>query len=924
MADAIFQLRMAGLRNRISKSYNKWPRIYVGKRWSDPFFLGHPCIQDFAKSGFSTMPPNGGQARGSALSDDTDARIIETELRREAEQSYLSYAMSVIVGRALPDVRDGLKPVHRRILFAMEDLGLQPNKPFRKCARVVGEVLGKYHPHGDSAVYDALVRMVQDFSMRIPLVDGHGNFGSLDDDPAAAMRYTECRLQPFTSASLLSDLDSDTIQMLPNFDGSVMEPSVLPARVPNLLINGSQGIAVGIATRIPPHNIREVMMGVQEVLKNPQVTVRELMEFIPGPDFPTGGEILKSEGLYDAYSQGKGSVLVRAKMHIEETSKKRTSIVITELPYQTNKASLVEQIANLVDDGKISGISDIRDESDRSGMRVVIEIKIRGPTPELVMNQLQKHTSIQSRFSCNMIALVDGLPKTLNLKDFLKEFITFREEVVTRRALFNKAKASKRLHLVEGYLIGIDNLDGVLAIVKGSKSNDSALMELQNSFSLSQEQAEGLLGMTLRRFTSFEKEKLISEKEDLQQQIIDIDTLLGSKEKIHETILREGMEIVEKYGSERRTQIVDNVQVELKEIDIIPNNPCILVFSSRGYIKRMGVNTFSVQGRRGTGKAGTRLKDRDTLEELIYAKDHDILLFFTREGHVHSLPAYSVPNASRTASGAPITQLIRVEKASHIAAVLPVTDSVTNTDVILLSEKGQIKRTSLSHFSSMSSRGLIAMKLRKGDSLKFAGLCQENQDVLLTSTEGFALRFPVHSCPKLSAAAIGCKVNESDMRPHCHHLNLFELTRTLSQTMDIGQGAFVGMTILPAGSEEEIQTSEQDINMECSVDTALVLVTKKGMGKRVPIPQIRTNKTRTGKGIKIIKLKEEDALADAVVISDVSKWETNDAVISTANGMVVRFPLDQLPIYTSRITQGNHLVRIREGDSVSGITIIQE
>lgn len=446
-----------------------------------------------------------------------DTRIIETELRREAEQSYLSYAMSVIVGRALPDVRDGLKPVHRRILFAMDELGLQPNKPFRKCARVVGEVLGKYHPHGDTAVYDALVRMAQDFSMRIPLVDGHGNFGSLDDDPPAAMRYTECRLQPFTSMSLLHDLGSETVDMLPNFDNSVMEPSVLPARIPNLLVNGSQGIAVGIATRIPPHNLLELMDGLKALIKNPNITVEELMKFIPGPDFPTGGEILKNDGLKDAYKTGKGSILVRAKMHIEETSKKRSIIVINELPYQTNKASLVEQIANLVDDGKITGISDIRDESDRSGMRVVIEIKQRGPTPELIMNQLQKHTAIQARFSCNMIALVDGLPKTLTLKDFLQEFLDFREQVVERRSLFEKQKASKRLHLVEGFLIGIDNLDNVLEVIKTSKTINSAKDDLQAKFNLSSEQAEGLLGMTLRRFTSFEKEKLIKEKEELEE-----------------------------------------------------------------------------------------------------------------------------------------------------------------------------------------------------------------------------------------------------------------------------------------------------------------------------------------------------------------------------------------------------------------------
>ena len=694
-----------------------------------------------------------------ALEEDMqDTRIIETELRREAEQSYLSYAMSVIVGRALPDVRDGLKPVHRRILYAMDELGLQPNKPHRKCARVVGEVLGKYHPHGDTAVYDALVRMVQEFSMRIPLVDGHGNFGSLDDDPPAAMRYTECRLQPFAAASLLSDLRSETVDMLPNFDNSVMEPSVLPARIPNLLINGSQGIAVGIATRIPPHNLIEVMDGLKALIENPKISVQELMKYIPGPDFPTGGEILKNEGLRDAYKTGKGSILVRAKMHIEETSKKRTVIVISELPYQTNKASLVEQIANLVDDGKITGISDIRDESDRSGMRVVIEIKQRGPTPELIMNQLQKHTAIQARFSCNMIALVDGLPKTLTLKDFLKEFLSFREEVIQKRSMFEKEKASKRLHLVEGFLIGIGNLDSVLEIIKTSKSIALAKEDLQSKFNLSSDQAEGLLGMTLRRFTSFENDKLVKEKEELEQKISEIDELLSRKDMIHDLILKEGLEVAEKYGSKRRTEIVQSPQIELKEIDVIPNNPCIIVYSSKGYIKRMNPNTFSVQGLRGTGVAGTRLKDDESMEDLIFANDHDNLLFFTREGHVHSLPAYSIPSASRTASGTAITQLIRVNRASNIASVLPITSATSDSDVIMLTEKGQIKRTALDSFTSMSSRGLIAMKLRESDSLKFVSLCNESEDVLLTSSQGFALRFPVNSCPKLSTSAIGVKV----------------------------------------------------------------------------------------------------------------------------------------------------------------------
>jgi DNA gyrase subunit A len=835
--------------------------------------------------------------------DTRDSRIVEVELRKEAEQSYLSYAMSVIVGRALPDVRDGLKPVHRRILYAMDGIGVHSNKPHKKCARIVGEVLGKYHPHGDTAVYDALVRMAQDFSMRIPLIDGHGNFGSLDDDPPAAMRYTECRLQPFASMSLLSDLGSDTVDMLPNFDNSVMEPSVLPARVPNLLVNGSQGIAVGIANKIPPHNLREVMEGLKALIDNPRISSQELMKYIPGPDFPTGGEILKSDGLKDAYTTGKGSVLVRAKMHIEETSKKRTLIVISELPYQTNKASLVEQIANFVDDGKLTGISDIRDESDRSGMRVVIEIKQRGPTPELVMNQLQKHTAIQSRFSCNMIALVNGLPKTLTLKDFLKEFLSFREEVIEKRSLFEKEKASKRLHLVEGFLVGIQHLDDLVRIIKDDSSDLSQVRDtLMDRFQLSAEQVEGLLGMTLRRLTSFEKDKLVEEKATLTKRIAEIDELLSRKDMIHDMILQEGMEIANKYGSDRKTQIVQNAQIELKEIDVIPNNPCIIVYSSKGYIKRMNPNTFSVQGLRGTGVAGTRLRDDESMEDLIYAMDHDRLLFFSTEGQVYSIPAYSIPAASRTAGGVSVNSFLKGAGIS-IAAVVVVPSEETNRDVVLLTAKGQCKRTPLDAFktSMNSKRGLIAMKMKEGDELKFVGLCNEDEDLLLTSSAGYALRFSCDSIPRLSSSATGVK------------------------TMDVGGGSLVGMRVLP----QDIPSAEDELSEEEDGEEALeiqgpsiVVITKSGLGKRLGISQIRKNKSRTGKGVKIVKLKAGDALADAVVVEEVGS-KVNDVVVSTANGQVVRIPLQNVPTFRSRITRGNALVRVKENDEVAGATILQ-
>ena len=858
----------------------------------------------------SSRPPT--KTTKTATQDDaetSDSRIVEVELRKEATSSYLSYAMSVIVGRALPDVRDGCKPVHRRILYAMSEIGMLPSKPHRKSARIVGEVLGKFHPHGDTSVYDALVRMAQDFSMNVPLIDGHGNFGSIDDDPAAAMRYTECRLQPFSANALLADLGSETVDMLPNFDNSVMEPSVLPARVPLLLINGSQGIAVGIANKIPPHNLREVMNGLKALVDNPKISNVELMKHIPGPDFPTAGEIMKSDGIKEAYTTGKGSITVRAKMHIEETDKKRTQIVITELPYQTVKSNLVEQIANLVDDGKLTGISDIRDESDRSGLRVVIEIKQRGPSPELVMNQLQKHTAIQTRFSCNMIALVDGIPKTLLLKDFLKEFLKFREEVVEKRSLFEKDKAAKRLHLVEGFLVGIDHLDDVVRIIKDGADLGKVRSTLQDKFALSAEQVEGLLGMTLRRLTSVEKDKLVEEQGVLKKRIAEIDELLSRKDMIHDLILEEGMEIANKYGSDRKTQIVQNAQLELKEIDVIPNNPCIIVYSSKGYIKRMNPNTFSVQGLRGTGVAGTRLRDNESMEDLFYAMDHDKLLFFSTEGQVFSIPAYSIPAASRTASGVTVNSLFKGAGIT-IASVVVVPGEESDRDVVLLTAKGQCKRTKLEAFktSMNSKRGLIAMKMKPGDELKFVGLCNEDEDLLLTSSAGYALRFSCDSIPRLSSSATGVK------------------------TMDVGSGQLVGMRVLPqdvpsAESLEDAEVSESE-DGDCEgeeVDIqgpSVVLITKTGLGKRLGIEQIRKNKSRTGKGVKVVKLKAGDSLADAIVVEDIGS-KVNDVVVSTANGQVVRIPLQNIPSFRSRITRGNSLVRVRENDTVVGCTILQ-
>ncbi|KAG7673555.1 hypothetical protein KSW81_006757 [Nannochloris sp. 'desiccata'] len=826
-------------------------------------------------------------------------KIIETELRQEAEQSYLAYAMSVIVGRALPDTRDGLKPVHRRILYAMHGLGLEPKKPFRKCARVVGEVLGKFHPHGDTAVYDALVRMAQDFSMRATLVDGHGNFGSLDDDPAAAMRYTECRLKPVAAAALLEDLDSETV-----------EPSVLPARVPNLLINGSSGIAVGIATKIPPHNMREVVQGLKALINNPDISIPELMKYVPAPDFPTGGEIIASDGILEAYTTGRGSVLVRGKVHVEDGSgKKKPLIVITELPFQTNKAALVEQIAKLVDEGKITGISDIRDESDRDGMRVVVELK-RGTTPDLTLNQLMKHTTIQSRFACNMIGLVDGLPKTLTLKDFLKIFLDFRCEIVEKRAQFELAKAKKRLHLVDGFLLAMARMDQVVNTIRAAKDGDSAMQELQTTFMLTKEQAQGVMNLTLRRLTSMETKILEDEQAGLNAKIQDLEDLIARKERILQVVMDEADKIAEQHGDDRRTNIVRDEgkfsQTELREVDIIPNSPSIVSYSRKGYIKRMSVDTFTVQGIRGTGKTGARLKEEDSLEDILYVNDHDHLLFFTNEGQAFALNAYEIPESSRTATGTPITQLLRI-KPSNMAAILPVSEFSDDIDMVLLSSNGMIKRIALSQFGKINARGVTAMALRNEDNLKFVSLCSSTDSVLLTSSLGKTLHFPIEDLRRLSRTSMGVK------------------------TMNTGDGSLVGMCVLPKGmTPEDDSDASIDVGEEEQVCIAedgpwLFTLTKKGLGKRVPISSFRVAKGRIGRGVIAVKLTGGDSVAAAILVG-VSKTggeSGEDILISTMNGMVLRVPMNKCRI-SSRNARGGTVVKVREGDEVSAVTVIQK
>ena len=656
--------------------------------------------------------------------------------------------------------------------------------------------------------------------------------------------------------------------------------------------------------------MREVVQGLKALIQNPDISVAELMKHIPGPDFPTGGVIIAGDGLREAYTTGRGSILVRAQMHIEEVNKKKPAVVITEMPYQTNKAALVEQIAKLVDEGKITGVSDIRDESDRSGMRVVIEMK-RGSNPELTLNQMMKHTTVQSRFSCNMIGLVEGLPKTLTLKDFLVTFLDFRCEVVEKRARFDLGKARKRLHLVDGFLIAMTNMDNVVNIIRAADDADSATGELQSKFGLTKEQAEGVMSLTLRRLTSLENKKLEEEQAVLRTKIVDLEDIILKKDRILEIVQREADKIAEQYGEARRTVIVKDVgQTEVREVDIIPNSPSIVSFSKKGYIKRMSADTFTAQGLKGIGKAGTRLKGEDSLEDIIYVNDHDRLLFFTTEGQSFGLNAYEIPESSRTATGTAITQLLRV-KPSSVAAVLPVSEFAEDADIVMLTKNGQIKRVALSQFAKIGTRSFAAMGLRDDDTLQYVSLCSPTDSVLLTSSLGLTLHFSIENLRRMGRTSIGVK------------------------TMNPGDGYLVGMSVLPHGvapideeddgaADSAVVLSEEEDGEEdpAAVGPWLFTLSKKGFGKRVPVSSFRMAKGRIGRGVRTVKLKEGDAVAAAVVVGTKGGSDGEDVLISTMNGMVVRVAVSQCKIY-SRGAKGSAVVKLREGDEVSAVTIIE-
>ncbi len=836
---------------------------------------------------------------GSGGPGDSDDRIIQTDLRNEMSRSYLEYAMSVIVGRALPDARDGLKPVHRRILYAMYELGLTSDRPYRKCARVVGEVLGKYHPHGDTAVYDALVRMAQDFSMQMPLIDGHGNFGSIDNDPPAAMRYTESRLQALTQDSLLEDIEAETVDFSDNFDGSQQEPTVLPARIPQLLLNGSSGIAVGMATNIPPHNLGELIDGIQALIVNPDTSDKDLMDIIKGPDFPTGGQILGRSGIKETYLSGRGSVTMRGVANIETIEAKgrpdRDAVIITQLPYQTNKAALIERIADMVNDKKLEGISDIRDESDRDGMRIVIELR-RDSYPQVVLNNLFKLTPLQSNFSANMLALVNGEPVLLSLRKMLQVFLDFRFETIERRTRYLLRKAEERDHILLGLLLALDQLDPIIALIRAASDTASAKQKLQELHGLTGVQADAILQMQLRRLTALEADKIRLEHEDLLVKIADFKDILGRPERVFALIKEELIKLKEKYCLPRRTEILD-LGAGLEDIDLIANERSVVLLTETGYLKRMPVNEFEATSRGTRGKAGTRSQGEEAVKLFISCNDHDTLLLFSDRGVAYALPAYRVPQCSRSAKGTPVVQLLPIPREEAITSLLSVSSFDDDNQLLMLTKGGFIKRTSVSAFSKIRANGLIAIGLEQGDALTWVRLASTGDSVLIGSRTGMTIHF---------------RLNDNELRP---------LGRTARgvRSMNLRSGdSLVSMDVLPRELADQIaSTSDEDADQSSESEGPWVLVASAtGLGKRVPVNQFRLQK-RAGMGLRAMKFRREgDELVGLRVLG-----KGEELLLVSEKGVIVRTSADLIP-QQSRAATGVRLQKLDSGDSLSEMVLV--
>ncbi len=840
---------------------------------------------------------------GSGAPGESDDRIIQTDLRNEMSRSYLEYAMSVIVGRALPDARDGLKPVHRRILYAMYELGLTSDRPYRKCARVVGEVLGKYHPHGDTAVYDALVRMAQDFSMRMPLIDGHGNFGSVDNDPPAAMRYTESRLQSLTQDSLLEDIEAETVDFSDNFDGSQQEPTVLPARIPQLLLNGSSGIAVGMATNIPPHNLGELIDGLKALITNSDLSDQDLMNIITGPDFPTGGQILGRNGIRETYLSGRGSVTMRGVAEIENIESPgrpdRDAVVITQLPYQTNKAALIERIADMVNDKKLEGISDIRDESDRDGMRVVVELR-RDAYPQVVLNNLFKLTPLQSNFSANMLALVKGEPVLLTLRRTLQVFLDFRIETIEKRTRYLLRKAEERDHILLGLLLALDQLDPIIALIRAASDSATAKKQLQELHGLTSVQADAILQMQLRRLTALEADKIRLEHEDLISKIADFKDILGRRDRVLEIITNELSKLRERYATPRRTKILD-LGGGLEDIDLIANERSVVLLTATGYLKRMPVSEFDSTSRGTRGKAGTRSQGEEEVKLFISCNDHDTLLLFSDRGVAYALPTYRVPQCSRAAKGTPVVQLLPIPREEAITSLLSVSSFDDESHLLMLTKGGFIKRTSVSAFSKIRSNGLIAIGLEEGDALTWVRLAVSGDSVLIASKTGMTIHF---------------RINDNELRP---------LGRTARgvRSMNLRNGdSLVSMDVLPKELADQVATSSEE-DVEDGSDTStttegpwVLVASATGLGKRVPVTQFRLQK-RAGMGLRAMKFRRDgDELVGLRVLG-----HGEELLLVTERGVIVRTSADKIP-QQSRAATGVRLQRLDSGDHLSKVVLV--
>ena len=794
-------------------------------------------------------------------------------IAKEMRTSFIDYAMSVIVSRALPDVRDGLKPVHRRILYSMNDLGMHSDKPYKKSARIVGDVIAKYHPHGDSSVYDAMVRMAQDFSYRYPLVDGHGNFGSIDGDGAAAMRYTEARMSKL-AMEMMRDINKNTIDFQPNFDGEEQEPVVLPARFPSLLVNGTTGIAVGMATNIPPHNLSEVIDGCLAYMDNPEIDILGLMQFIKGPDLPTGALILGTKGIRSAYETGNGSIMIRSQCEIVEGHGGKYSILVTEIPYQVNRERLIEKIAELVKEKRLDGITDLRNESNREGTRIVIELR-KDVNPQVMLNNLFKLTQLQVSYGINMLALVDGQPKVLNLKEIISEYIKHQVEFIVRRTKFDLDKAEDRAHILEGLRIALDHIDRIIAIIRGSSNDEEALNSLMSEFSLSERQGKAILEMRLRRLTGLERGKIEDEYQNLVVLIADLKDILANESRVHAIIREELLEVKQKHGDERRTQIVRGSDFDIEDEDLIPEEQVIITLTNNGYIKRQPISTYRSQNRGGRGVQGMGTHDDDYVKELLSTSTHDHLLFFTSKGKVYQKKAYTIPEYGRTAKGLPIVNIIEIAQDEYISAIIPVKEFNDDEFLFFATRFGVVKRTTLSAFGHIRTNGLIALSLREDDELIGVRKTSGQDDIIIASSGGKAVWF-----------------DETEVRP-------------MGRTAAGVRGIFL--------EEDEVA-----IGMEMvTTDQEILVVTENGFGKRTSIKEYRKTK-RGGKGVKTLTITDKNGTL--VAMKAVNGDE--DLIIVTNKGVIIRTPIQQIS-QTGRATQGVKLIRLTDEQLVSSVAIVE-